>query len=80
MGRRKIELTAHYLAAHSDGERAIIDCYTTFTEYVPLSGASQWLPGSKSLKMQNSGNHVNAIGADEFEDVVTGRTYRRIKG
>ncbi len=77
MARRKVEQTGTFQAVDDAGAFHTIAIHTTFTEFAPLSGAPQWIPGSKSHKMAN-GNHVNINDDGTLEDVHTGRTMRRV--
>jgi hypothetical protein len=77
VSRKKIEKTGSFQAVDEDGEAQTIHVFTQFTEYAPISGAAQWLPGLKSHKMSN-GNHVNVNDDGTLEDVHTSRKMRRV--
>jgi hypothetical protein len=68
MSRTKVERTESYVA---------VDVWTTFTEYKPVNGFAQWVPGAKTHKMQN-GNHVNVNNDGSLVDVHTGLVMRRV--
>jgi len=77
MSRTKVEKTESYVAVDESGNTYGIDIWTTFTEYTPVNGSAQWLPGAKSHKLQN-GNHVNVNNDGKLVDVETGLIMRRV--
>lgn len=79
MANHKVERTGSYLAVDESGGSHTISIYTTFTEYKPISGPVQWLPGTKSHKMPN-GNHVNVNTDGSLEEVATGRAMKALEG
>jgi hypothetical protein len=77
MSRTKTEITETYTAVDERGNTYGIDIWTKFTEFKPINGSAQWLPGSKSHEMQN-GNPINVNNDGSLIDVHTGLVMRRI--
>jgi hypothetical protein len=77
MSRTKVGKTESYVAVDESGSTYDIDIWTTFTEYKPVNGSAQWVPGAKAHKLQN-GNHVNVNNDCTLVDVLTGLVMRRV--
>lgn len=52
--------------------------YTKMIDATELSDTSErWIPGTKRYMLQSSRNHLNKNG-DTFQEVATGRTFKRV--
>lgn len=70
------ELTSSFTAINDTGERHLIDEYTRFTIFQPLSDPAQRQPGSRSLRLGR--DHVNEREDGTLEIARTGERLRRV--
>jgi len=69
------EHTSRFTAVNAQGERHVIDEYTRFAVFQPLSGAAQKHPGSRTLR--HGRDYVNEMDDGTLEIVRTGERLKR---
>lgn len=75
LSKRKIEKTNSFKGVYTTGPIAgtqiVINEFTTFTEYAPLSGSPQWLAGTRAFKTED-GDHLNPSPDGHFANASNG--------
>jgi hypothetical protein len=71
----KTERTGLITLFDDRGAAVVANVFTTFTEYKPLAGPSEWISGTKSVKLVD-GSHLNPQSDDTFIEVSTSRVFR----
>jgi len=76
---KELRLTGRFSAVAGDGSAHEIVEWTEFHDVTSRSSTyREWQPGMKSLQLR-SGEHVNHLGDDEYEVVVSSMRLRKAK-
>lgn len=72
------EQTGKFKVVDDQGNEDVAVEYTNMIDATSMSDTSeQRVPGTKRYILQSSRNHLNKNG-DTFEEVATGRTFKRV--